>query len=119
LYTQPKSCVGFWLALEDATVENGCLQALPQGHKVSLKQRFKITKNGNTQFESLDNTPWTKEPLTLLEVPAGTLIILHGQLPHYSAANTSSKSRQAFTLHLVDDTCDYPKDNWLQPLKAL
>jgi phytanoyl-CoA hydroxylase len=119
LYTQPKSCVGFWLALEDATVENGCLQALPQGHKIPLKQRFKITKNGGTQFESLDNTPWTKEPLTLLEVPAGTLIILHGQLPHYSAANTSSKSRQAFTLHLVDDTCDYPEDNWLQPLKAL
>ncbi len=119
LYTQPKSCIGFWLALEDATVENGCLQALPQGHKIPLKQRFKLSKNGGTEFECLDNTPWPKAPLALLEVPAGTLIILHGQLPHYSAANTSSKSRQAFTLHLVDDTCDYPEDNWLQPLKTL
>ena len=25
LYTEPQSCVGFWLALEDATVENGCM----------------------------------------------------------------------------------------------
>ena len=47
-------------------------------------------------------------------VTAGTLIILHGQLPHYSAANRSSRSRQAFTLHLVDKLCDYPQDNWLQ-----
>jgi phytanoyl-CoA hydroxylase len=50
LYTQPKSCVRFWLALEDATVENGCLQALPQGHKIRLKQRFKISKNGDTSL---------------------------------------------------------------------
>ena len=119
LYTQPKSCIGFWLALEDATVENGCLQAMPQGHKIPLKQRFRLSENGGTEFEDLDNTPWPKEPLTMLDVPAGTLIILHGQLPHYSAANTSNRSRQAFTLHLVDDACDYPKDNWLQPLKAL
>ena len=28
LYTEPKSCIGFWLALEDATASNGCLQAL-------------------------------------------------------------------------------------------
>ena len=50
----------------------------------------------------------------MLEAAAGTLIILHGQLPHYSAANRSSRSRQAFTLHLVDKLCDYPQDNWLQ-----
>ena len=50
----------------------------------------------------------------MLEVEAGTLIILHGQLPHYSAANKSTKSRQAFSLHLVDQNCHYAEDNWLQ-----
>jgi len=50
----------------------------------------------------------------MLEVKAGTLIILHGQLPHYSAANKSTKSRQAFSLHLVDQECHYAEDNWLQ-----
>jgi len=117
LYTEPKSCIGFWLALEDATVENGCLQALPGGHKIPLKQRFKLSENGGTEFEILDDAPWPAQPLELLEVPAGTLIILHGQLPHYSAANTSNRSRQAFTLHLVDSSCDYPANNWLQPIK--
>jgi phytanoyl-CoA hydroxylase len=116
IYTEPKSCIGFWIALEDATIENGCLQAMLGGHKIPLKQRFKLAKEGGTEFEVLDQSPWPDEPLTMLEVPAGTLIILHGLLPHYSAANTSDKSRQAFTLHLIDDACDYPRDNWLQPL---
>jgi len=114
LYTQPKSCIGFWLALEDATIDNGCLQAIRGGHKIPLKQRFKRAEKGGTEFEVLDVTPWPQDPLTLLEVPAGTLIILHGQLPHYSAANTSKRSRQAFTLHLIDRACDYPANNWLK-----
>jgi len=114
LYTQPKSCIGFWLALEDATIDNGCLQALPGGHKIPLKQRFKLLPQGGTAFETLDDSPWPEESLTMLEVPAGTMIILHGQLPHYSAANTSNRSRQAFTLHLVDEACHYPADNWLK-----
>ena len=119
LYTEPKSCIGFWLALEDATADNGCLQALMGGHKIALKQRFKLSAHGGTEFESLNDEPWPLQPLELLEVPAGTLIILHGQLPHYSAANTSNRSRQAFTLHLVDGVCDYPANNWLQPIVAL
>jgi phytanoyl-CoA hydroxylase len=36
LYTEPPSAVGFWYALEDATLENGCLSFLPGSHKVSL-----------------------------------------------------------------------------------
>ena len=35
LYTSPPSAVGFWYALEDATLENGCLSFLPGSHKVS------------------------------------------------------------------------------------
>lgn len=114
LYTAPKSCIGFWIALENATIENGCLQAIPGGHEISLKQRFKRSEKGGTEFEILDTSPWPEDPLTLLAVPAGTLIILHGQLPHYSAANASKHSRQAFTLHLIDGVCEYPANNWLK-----
>ena len=114
LYTEPMSCIGFWLALEEATRENGCLQVIPKGHKIPLKKRFKLAADGGTQFDILNDSPWPEQPLEMLEAAAGTLIILHGQLPHYSAANRSSRSRQAFTQHLVDKLCDYPQDNWLQ-----
>ncbi|MBT8449661.1 MAG: phytanoyl-CoA dioxygenase family protein, partial [Gammaproteobacteria bacterium] len=33
LWTEPQSCIGLWFALEDATLENGCLWGLPGQHK--------------------------------------------------------------------------------------
>lgn len=33
LYTDPPTCKGLWLALEDATITNGCLWAIPGSHK--------------------------------------------------------------------------------------
>lgn len=114
LYTDPLSTVGFWFALEDATEENGCLQALPGGHKIDLKQRYKLDHAGSTCFETFDSSPFPDQPLQCLPVKAGAMIILHGQLPHYSAANRSARSRQAYTLHLIDAEADYSADNWLQ-----
>ena len=40
LYTDPMTVVGFWVALEDATLENGCLWAQPGGHLGPLRKRF-------------------------------------------------------------------------------
>ena len=49
------------------------------------------------------------------EVDAGTLVVFHGLLPHYSAPNRSPSSRHAYTLHVVDGRATYAKTNWLQP----
>jgi phytanoyl-CoA hydroxylase len=114
LYTQPLTCLGFWFALEDATVENGCLWALPGGHQQSLRKRFVRAPGGGTAFQVLDPTPLPEEGFVPLEVKKGTLVVLHGQLPHKSGANTSPKSRHAYSLHCIDATAAYPRDNWLQ-----
>jgi phytanoyl-CoA hydroxylase len=47
-------------------------------------------------------------------VKKGTLIVLHGLLPHLSRENRSPKSRRAYTLHVIDGSSDYPEVNWLQ-----
>lgn len=113
LYTDPLTCLGFWFALEDATLENGCLWALPGGHKLGLKKRFVRAPGGGTAFRVLDSTPVPEEGFVPLEVKKGTLVVLHGLLPHKSGANTSPKSRHAYSVHLVDGTASYPEDNWL------
>ena len=121
LYTEPESAIGFWVALEDATKKNGCLQVKKGGHKGPLRKLFK-RQNNHLIMETLDNTPFDKMD-TFLEVKKGTLILLHGRLPHYSCENKSDKSRHAYTLHIIDGKCKYPKFNWLQrsnnfPLKG-
>jgi len=118
LYTEPLSVIGFWFALEDATLENGCMWALPGGHRTPLKSRFVRTTDGRVRTDVLDATPWPPfspdGPYVPLVAPKGTLVVLHGQLPHLSGANTSAHSRHAYTLHAIDGTCAYPADNWLQ-----
>src|SRR5262249_32639392 len=113
LYTEPIAIAGLWFALEDATIENGCLWAIPGGHKVGLKSRWIRTGRG-MQFLTLDSDPWQEEKLIPLEVRKGSLILLHGLLPHRSLENKSSKSRHAYTLHVISSRAHYPEDNWLQ-----
>jgi phytanoyl-CoA hydroxylase len=113
LYTDPQTCLGFWFALEDATLENGCLWALPGGHALGLKKRFVRAKGGGTAFQVLDPKPLPEEGMVPLEVKKGSLVVLHGLLPHKSGANTSPKSRHAYSVHLIDGTASYPEDNWL------
>jgi len=114
IYTEPESCAGFWFALEDATLENGCMQFIPGGHKLPLKKRNYRNTDGTLTTETLDDTPWPEEQKLAAEAPAGTLVIFDGRMPHLSAANRSSKSRHAYTLHVIDGRCDYPAENWLQ-----
>ncbi|MEP6719027.1 MAG: phytanoyl-CoA dioxygenase family protein [bacterium] len=113
LYTEPQNIIGLWFALEDATIENGCLWAIPGGHELGLKQRWRRGKEG-MYFETYNSEPWPEDRLVALEVTKGSLIVLHGLLPHKSLANRSAKSRQAYTLHLIDANGAYAQDNWLQ-----
>ena len=114
LYTEPLRMAGLWFALEDATVENGCLRVIPGAHKLGLKSRFVRAERGGTRFEVFDDAPWPEEELQPLEVKKGTLIVLHPLLPHLSRENRSSRSRHAYTLHVIDASSDYPANNWLQ-----
>jgi phytanoyl-CoA hydroxylase len=113
LYTEPQSAIGLWFALEDATIENGCLWALPGAHKLGLRSRF-IRETDSTRFQVFKKDLWQDDQLIPLEVRKGSLIVLDGLLPHLSKRNYSAKSRHAYTLHVIDGRCDYPPDNWLQ-----
>jgi phytanoyl-CoA hydroxylase len=130
LYTDPITVTGFWFAIEDATLDNGCLWAAPGGHLGPVRQLFKRDESGEgTVMETIDDTPLPRPPpagdeLVPLEVPAGTLVVLDGRLPHWSDINRSAQSRHAYTLHCISGEADYPDWNWLQrpddmPLRPL
>ncbi len=133
LFTDPLTVTGFWFAIEDATIDNGCLWAVPGTHRGPLRQLFKRNRlddpaaaDGtimeNLSFEPL---PGPDTPGAIpLDVAAGTMIVLHGVLPHWSGPNRSGISRHAYSLHCIDGTADYPAWNWLQrpvdfPLRPL
>jgi phytanoyl-CoA hydroxylase len=114
LYTEPNTVIGLWFALDDASEKNGCLWAIPGGHKTGLKSRFLRVNETNLGFEHFDKSNFEIDKAVPLEVKKGTLVVLNSLLPHMSKPNLSNQSRHAYTLHAFDKNSCYPEDNWLR-----
>lgn len=113
LWTSPPSVVGFWLAIDTATVDNGCLWVIPGGHTHNVKAHFQ--RNGEAaETVVFDDTPYPIDTAVPVEAKRGSLVLLDGRLPHTSAANTSNRPRHAFTLHVVSGAARWHSLNWLQ-----
>lgn len=112
--TDPVSVTTFWFALEDATLDNGCMWAEPGGHRGPMRERF--LRNGDqVRMEKLSDLAWPDNSTAVpLECKAGSLVMFHGLLPHYSAPNRSAFSRHAYTLHVTDGATAYSPQNWIQ-----
>lgn len=119
-FTTPLSVVTFWLAVEDATLQNGCLQVQSGGEVIPMKEQFLRYPDDSTELKTLHDMPWPSDDSAKpLEVKKGTLVVFNGLLPHFSAPNLSNKSRHAFTLHITCANTLYAKENWLQAEPSL
>ena len=63
---------------------------------------------------------WDLSAAVPIECPAGTLVLIHAGVVHFSADNTSDKARHAYSIHVIDgkEGVTYPSDNWLQRDKS-
>ena len=110
----PVTVTTFWFALEDARLDNGCLWVEVGGHRGPMRERF-VRSGDVVTMEKLNATPWPdSRSAAPLEVKAGTLVVFHGLLPHYSAPNRSAHSRHAYTLHVTDGRSAYAPTNWIR-----
>jgi len=114
LFTEPESCVGFWVALDEATLENGCMEFIPGDHRGPLRRLFRRTPDGGTEMVTLDAAPYPEERRVAAPAAVGDLVIFSGRAPHLSRANRSARPRMAYTLHLIEAGARYPEWNWLQ-----
>jgi len=116
LQTSPPSVVGLWVAVEDATRENGCLWVQPGGHRAPLREIYEVDhRSGQGTLRTLDPTPWPQPGEAVpLEVSAGSLVAFSDHLPHYSSTNRSQRSRHAFTMHFAPAGVQWLHSNWLQ-----
>jgi len=125
MYTEPVkgNLIGFWIALDDATLENGCIHFLPGSHKEGkLYHRYVQNPDKDSQQlfiirgEKVPHPP--KEKLIAAPAKPGDLVLIDGLVIHQSEPNTSSKPRLAYTFHVVEGDAEYAPENWLQPTEA-
>jgi len=115
LYTTPQTVVGLWWPLEDCTINNGCLWAVPGSHVNGVERRFKRNSAGTgTEFDPVEDKGFSLDGAVPLECPKGSLVLIHSSVVHFSHANTSEISRFAYSIHVVDGTAQWDKENWLQ-----
>ncbi|XP_075628717.1 phytanoyl-CoA dioxygenase domain-containing protein 1 isoform X1 [Balearica regulorum gibbericeps] len=123
LHTEPLGRIlGFWIALEDATQENGCLWFIPGSHTSGINRRMVRAASGSSScVEFVGSEPlYDDSQFIPLPVSKGGLILIHGEVVHKSELNSSESSRHVFTFHVMEakDT-SWSKDNWLQPTPEL
>jgi phytanoyl-CoA hydroxylase len=126
LFTEPPSAVGWWYALEDATLENGCLSFAPGSHKwAPISSRF-VRKDAGVGFTPNEGSQFPPDlgneaqkggevEYTMGPVKAGDLVLIHGNILHKSEMNASKKSRFIYTFHVIEGENKYDGRNWLQP----
>ncbi|XP_026152776.1 phytanoyl-CoA dioxygenase domain-containing protein 1 isoform X1 [Mastacembelus armatus] len=123
LFTEPLDRVmGLWIALEDASVNNGCLWFIPGSHNSGISRRMVRTPKGTyplTDFIGREKA-YDEEKFVAAPVKKGGVVLIHGEVVHRSVENTSEDSRHVYAFHIMEshDTCWSP-DNWLQPTEEL
>ncbi|CAK8680913.1 unnamed protein product [Clavelina lepadiformis] len=124
LYSDPLKLIGVWIALEDTTLENGCLKFAAGSHKttdVTLRMVRNREKGASPPllFEgSLDFLPF--DSFDPVPVKKGSLILIDGKVQHCSDKNASENSRHVYAFHLTESyQSEWCSRNWLQPTKSL
>ena len=84
---------GFWLALDDATKENGCMHVLPGWHR---RGGFRHVHTNDCQILP-ERVRW--EEAVAVELPAGGAMFFSGMLPHQTPPNRSPLRRRALQFH--------------------
>lgn len=108
----PNDCLGFWWALQPATLQNGCLWVVPGSHIDGRKIRRFILSGDSIDFDGSSDSDYADSAFTPIPVNVGDLILLHGALVHKSSHNYSDYSRHAYSIHVASEGLS--RDCWLQ-----
>lgn len=86
--TRDRSLTGGWIAMDDATIENGCLWVIPGSHKHGVL--WPLEAQEDSRFDCTDESqgfPYTDADAIPVEVKAGSIVFFNGYTLHRSFPN--------------------------------
>ncbi len=99
VYVEPQAYLTVWVALTDATLENGCPTLAPGRHLLGTLAHWYVDPLGH---ECLTDVP----DAIAVEVPAGGAVVFSSLTPHLTGPNTSDAVRKAWILQYAPDGAD-------------
>ncbi len=101
--TRDRSLTAAWIALDDATTENGCLWILPGSHRPGVI--YPDREHDDERFDctvELYDFPYSDSDAVPVEIPAGTVVVFNGYLLHRSLPNSGKHGfRRALVNHYM------------------
>jgi ectoine hydroxylase-related dioxygenase (phytanoyl-CoA dioxygenase family) len=89
---EPYQLLSCWIALDDSTVENGCVRFLSKSHKLGLLHHVPSGVPGNSL--GIDDNRITGLDEHAVEVRRGSCVLHHCLTAHRSEANRSARPRR-------------------------
>ncbi len=111
--TRDRSLTAVWLALDDSTLDNGCLWVIPGSHRRGVlyptRDRPDARFDGTPEAHGFPQDAGDAVPV---ELPAGSALIFDGYLLHRSLPNRSARLRRALVNHYMSAESLLP---WFPP----
>jgi len=108
--TRDKSLIGAWIAIDDATVKNGCLWIIP-GRPGFIMRRTPNKSNEYADVDTIDVSDIDPKQNIPVEVKSGSVVFFNGYTLHSSLRNkTTDCFRTALVLHYMSAESMLPWD---------
>jgi len=111
--TRDRSLTATWIAIDDATIENGCLWVHPGSHKRGII--YPMKEHNDPSYDASDMSygfSYEEKDAVPVQLKAGSCVFFNGYLLHRSLKNNSKdKYRRAFANHYLSAESFLPW-NW-------
>ena len=109
---RPLATTSCWIAFDDATVENGCLRALPGSHRARKLFPHRLVDDPEKVLNrELDAGAFDEDEAVDIELEAGRMVLFDCYLMHGSNANRSGSRRAGYSIQYMPASSHY--DRWM------
>lgn len=111
--------INIWIPLQEATLENGCMQFVPGSHRQEVLPHHPIGHDPRVIGLEVDDPENVTATAVACPVPAGGATIHHGRTLHYTGPNHSDQPRRAYILmfHTPPTPRTTPRDFYWQRMQ--
>lgn len=105
---RPLATCSAWIALDDATPENGCLRVIPRSHKQQRLRAHNRNDSGTLVLnQELDASEYDEDEAVDIELEAGQISLHDVYLVHGSEPNRSTRRRAGYVCRYMPTTSHF------------
>lgn len=99
----PVGSFSAWIAVDDVTVDNGCLHFVPGSHRFGRLEPIQLGVEGESIVAKMRERGHAVTEPVAMAMAAGGVTFHHGCTFHYAGANRTDRPRRAFAIIYIPD----------------